>query len=579
MGRAAGIRLSSGSGSVKRGDVQVPSGVGGVAPAVNCTTLSFVRGASRIGRFGVVSLVGLCACVSEPDYTGRLCSGLDPCPEGWICGAAGTCAPQGASVDGGGADAAAQDARPPDVGPLDAGPTDAGLEDAGLEDAEPADLGVDAGPPDSGPSDAGPGDAGDPRLARCADPVEYPGQGWQVRFYDLPNLPEPTFGACLGVDDIAGAGLDQFFGASEGPSPGVLDFGAIWTARRTFDEGVWTLVLDHDDGVRVYIDGQLVYEDWDHGREAQATALTQYLTAGAHDIRIEHFDDDGEALLRFGGEHGCTRLEVPTTGWIVTYHGLTGADDIVPELCYGAETLTGPGIDLDHGLSAPAPVIAQGVDDDFAIIARTQRIMRGRTRFDALFDDGLRVFVGGTPVIDVWQDGTTRSRQATLHTLGMQQIQVEKYDEADQSRLRLGFDAVCDLPPASTSGVWFAAYYPVTYTTNPETWTLDRGNCLGAEVVTSNGLDWGSIPPVVSGAGYQSLWGAEYFGNRTFATSATVNVTHDDGLRVWSGSSLLYEDWTAPLVRTAQFTIPPGNHDLRLEYFENQGGEQLRVSW
>ena len=144
-------------------------------------------------------------------------------------------------------------------------------------------------------------------------------------------------------------------------------------------------------------------------------------------------------------------------------------------------------------------------------------------------------------------------------------------------RLFALFDAVCDLPPASTSGVWFATYYPVTQT--PSTWVLDRSTCIGAEVIRTNTLEWGVIPTLVSAAGYTSLWGAEYFGNRTFGTSMTVDVVHDDGLRVWSGSTLLYEDWTAPLVQTAQFTIFPGNHDLRLEYFENQGGEQLRVTW
>lgn len=88
--------------------------------------------------------LGAASCVAEPDYTGRLCSAVDPCPSGFVC-RAGACAPAGLgpAPDGG----LAPDAH--DVGPApDAAPLDAGLADAAPTDA----AAPDASPPDAGPA-------------------------------------------------------------------------------------------------------------------------------------------------------------------------------------------------------------------------------------------------------------------------------------------------------------------------------------------------------------------------------------------------------------------------------------------
>lgn len=99
------------------------------------------------------------ACVPGPlDETGKQCSELRPCGEGFICVDA-VC--QDVAFDAGlapdaGADAgpdagldAGLDAGRVDAG-VDAGVVDAGLTDAGRLDGGPSDAGLDAGPEDSG---------------------------------------------------------------------------------------------------------------------------------------------------------------------------------------------------------------------------------------------------------------------------------------------------------------------------------------------------------------------------------------------------------------------------------------------
>ena len=506
-------------------------------------------------------LIGAAACVDEPDYTGRLCSALDPCPAGYVCGADDTCVAEGVLADAG----------PADAGPSDAGPLDGGERDAGAEDAA-----RDAGHEDAAVEDAAVEDSGPPD----ADLVGYPTAGWQVRYFALPNLPDPTFGACLGVDDLTGDALDVAFGVGESPGGGALDFGAEYSGRRTFSEGVQTVFMDHDDGVRVYVDDALVYEDWDHGRELGVVFRTPYLSAGPHYVRVELFDDDGEALLRLGVEPGCTRLEAPATGWLLSYHRVGAGDVLEERVCYGVEVVAADPLSWSYtGAAAPAPALARGVGDAYATVARAQRNLRGLTRLEARHDDGLRLFVDQSQVLGAWAAGGFRTTQGSLHTVGVHELRVEKFDAAGDDRLDLALVNVCDDQPTLAADQWFATYYPVTYTASPPDWALDRGDCLGAEVLQTTTLAWTLLPGLVSAAGYQSLWGAEYFGDRTFATSTQLSLRHDDGLRIWSGATLWYDSWTAPQVITDTLTLPPGSYRFRVEYFENQGGEQLSITW
>jgi beta-glucosidase len=82
------------------------------------------------------------------------------------------------------------------------------------------------------------------------------------------------------------------------PSDG---FSVRWTGRlRTTQDGVYLFQARSDDGIRVYLNGALLLEDWsDHA--ARVVQTSRALPAGrAYDVRVEYYENTGLATAQFG---------------------------------------------------------------------------------------------------------------------------------------------------------------------------------------------------------------------------------------------------------------------------------------
>lgn len=512
-----------------------------------------------------------CACLEAPDYTGRTCDTTRPCPEGYVCASDQRCAL-------GFEDAAIVqplDARV-DLGFVDATPADVSDATVMMMDAEPLDDGVFV--PDAVTPDQGFLDAEDPVLARCRDATMYPATGWEVRHFML-NAGD-TFGACVGVEDLPGDRIDRDYVAN-GPLPGVVErFGSRYTARRTFGAGVVTLVVTHDDGMRILIDNNVVYERWQNGVEYDVVVRTPYLTAGEHQIAIEHYENQGFSQIRYEATPGCQRLDAPASAWTVAYYRLGAGGTIDQSECFGVETVQGLTIAQNFAASAPAPVLAAGVSDNFAAVARGTRNIGGVTRFTFAHDDGLRVTIGGTRIYDGWSTGPRTGQTVDIYGAGANEILIEAHELTGDASYSVSWTSVCAIQTAPSATSWRVRYYPAIQSGGA--FALDRTICLGAETIAGEQLsiEWqggAAAPP--NALGITEMWGAEYTGPRTFAANTTINLHHDDGLRVYVDNSRLYDSWTAPQVINSSMIMPSGTHDLRLEYFEWQGGAGIGFTW
>jgi len=95
-------------------------------------------------------------------------------------------------------------------------------------------------------------------------------------------------------------------------------------------------------------------------------------------------------------------------------------------------------------------------------------------------------------------------------------------------------------------------------------------------------FDWGTGAPVAGfGADTFSVrWTGQVLAPATQAT--TFHVLSDDGVRLWVNGQLLIDDWTVHGAQESSGTIAltaGRRYDVRLEYFDQTGRAQVRLSW
>ncbi len=133
---------------------------------------------------------------------------------------------------------------------------------------------------------------------------------WEVRHFASPCDPREDVETWRAAgaqvtprDDVPS--IDFRFGGSGPRSLERSDhFGTLATTTLTFPAGRWRLKTVSDDGLRVWLNDELVIDDWTwHAptRHDYEFALDETTSL---DIRIEHFELDGHAELRFDIEAG-----------------------------------------------------------------------------------------------------------------------------------------------------------------------------------------------------------------------------------------------------------------------------------
>ncbi len=223
------------------------------------------------------------------------------------------------------------------------------------------------------------------------------------------------------------------------PSDG---FSARWTRTLNFEPGQYRFTLRSDDGVRMWVDGQLVIDDWRDGTYRDHTATTN-LTRGRHTIRVEYYENVGAARVRLIWEKLGSESY---PDWRAEYwptRNLSGSSFMVRN---------DRDINFDWGSDAP---ISGMPDDNFSVRwTRTVFFHAALYRFHAQVDDGVRIWVDDHLVLDSWRDGSVREVTADYAIdHGNHRIRVEYYDRTVRARIRVWCQAIAapTMPPSVTS--------------------------------------------------------------------------------------------------------------------------------
>lgn len=222
------------------------------------------------------------------------------------------------------------------------------------------------------------------------------------------NTPGVWLGQYFGNQDLLGAPLFeqrlQVLNVNWGtgaPGPGVPR--EAWSASfqrleniPAPDNYLFTLVVDG--GARVYIDGQLVLDEWRFGGLRTVT-FNRALSAGTHTLRVDYFKAGATARLALS-------WRVNYSGWIGRYYNSINRDGPI------ALKRDDPDINFDWGLGSPAPEVSP---DFFSVSWQRRLNLPGGTyvlRFD--LTDGVRLFVNNQLVIDSYTVQGARTLSATL---------------------------------------------------------------------------------------------------------------------------------------------------------------------
>ena len=120
---------------------------------------------------------------------------------------------------------------------------------------------------------------------------------WKVQFFNYQDTPPDSF---EGLTPVTEKKVDELFFAWWGkPDEGVNEdkFATLSTSRFSIAPGEYAIELTSDDGVRLYLDGKLLIDNWDI-HEPETDTLRVKL-GGEHQVRIEHYEGGGFGTLDF----------------------------------------------------------------------------------------------------------------------------------------------------------------------------------------------------------------------------------------------------------------------------------------
>lgn len=384
------------------------------------------------------------------------------------------------------------------------------------------------------------------------------GAGWQGEYFNNPFLwGEPAL--------VRTDGSVNFYWGLGSPDPAIQadGFSARWTRRLRFDAGLYQFFTETDDGVRLYIDGYPVIDQWkDQVPTVYSTVVN--LFEGEHTIVMEYYENSGGATARLWWQVAGAPTPTPTpvppgAAWRGEYYAnrwLSGNPALVR---YDAD------IKFDWGVGAPAPYLPA---DNFSVRwTRELDFEAGYYRFTVQTDDGVRLFVDGRPVIDKWfdQSPTAYTTEVEL-SAGRHSIMMEYYERGGGASAFLWFWKI-NAPEPITG--WRGEYFTNRWLYGPP--ALVRSD---EEIRFTWGE--GSPDPRVNRDEFSVRWTRQMTFQEGRYEFTTIT---DDGVRLWVDGRLIIDQWRD--MANGKFTfsmrLSAGTHTIRMEYYENRGAARAEL--
>ncbi len=340
--------------------------------------------------------------------------------------------------------------------------------------------------------------------------------------------------------------------ASSLPADG---FSARWTGTFDFRKATYRFHILVDDGARLWVDGRLVLDTWRDG-EVREVVADLPLEEGSHHLQVGFYERSGRARIHLWWE----ALPEPT------YPDWKGMYWPVPDFRGRPDTVRNDrNIDFDWDIEAPD--LGMPADEFSVRWTREIEFRDGTYRFHLKMDDGARVWLDDTLIVDEWRPGPLREVTFERDLRGKHRFRVEYVDWSGPAQVHFWWERI----PSSAFPDWKGEYF-----SNMEL----RGNPRLVRNDPAIDFDWGAS---AAGGGlpedkFSVRWTRwVVFEPGTYRFQALA----DNGIRVYLDGRLLIDGWEGGGRRPgyAVERVLAGGHEVVVEYYDNGGPAQVHFWW
>jgi hypothetical protein len=373
---------------------------------------------------------------------------------------------------------------------------------------------------------------------------------WHAEYFNNTTLSGPP----AAVREDARIDFDWKLGS---PDPRVRadNFSARWTRTVKLEwSGNYRFYDNSDDGMRVWVDGVLLIDEWFDQQDAWTTADI-YLAEGTHTFKVECYEHVGAALAKL-----LFQPEGDGTGaaWKAEYF-------VNPNL-KGDPGLTESVSDISFNWGSGSPGEWIPAHWFSARFTRDVPFSAGTYQFVVTTEGGVRLYVDDALILDQWHetDKTTYTANATLSS-AVHRIKVKYFDTWRNASIVLRWQ------PLISGGGWKGEYF--------DTETPGSTPIMVREDKTID-FNWDDNAPFVGMP--REHWSARWTRTLSFTPGYyRFTTVTDDGVRLWVDDNLIIDQWvpndSKPFFGDAYFAAGP--HTIKMEYYNLTGTASARLTW
>lgn len=343
------------------------------------------------------------------------------------------------------------------------------------------------------------------------------------------------------------------------PSVPVNNFSARWVTNEHFNAGNYRFYTGSDDGVRLYIDGALVIENWDdHAYEENSKDVA--LTEGIHNIKLEYYENNGSASAKLSWKFLNNKVETDYAAKFWNYPASqVPAIPNTPPLFQANY----PKIEFNWEAGSPSPLVAP--EYFISQFKANKKFEKGNYQFVVNVDDGVRLWVDDELIIDEWNDNATVAYLGVKKLeKGLHKIRLEHFERGGGANVKLTWNKI----EGEYSKFNTKCYNNLDLTGSPVLTRQDK--------FVSFNFGLGSPAPVVNVDNFS----CSFAKNQTYAAGDhKFLITADDGFRFYIDGVKVFDKWYDGVVQT--FTVnknlTAGSHNIKLEFYERGGGAQVTL--